>query len=509
MSLLGIDVGTTGSKAAVFSEEGELVSSAYREHDVDRPKPGWAELNSVEVWDNVKWVIGKAVSSSTSDPVRALSVSSLGEAMVPVTADRRILGSSVLNFDTRGQEHLDALRSAFDEERLYRICGSRLGSHYSLPKLLWIREHQPSLFQQTAKFLLWGSFVSFMLGADPVVDYSLAHATLLFDVGAESWSEDVLEHTAMDLPKLAATAPAGRVIGKVSSPMASELGLPADALIVLGAHDQCVTALGCGVIGGDCAAYGMGSYTCITVSYSERREPALMLELGLSTEHHAVPGKYVSMVSNRGGSLVKWFRDTFAAEEHRQAVKREADVYSDLMSEMPEGLSSVDVVPSFDPVRRSGFLSGPSGALSGLRLDTSRGDILKGILEGSTLHLKHRVESLRPAGIRIDEYRPVGGGSRSDVWVQTCADVMGRPFVRPRVTEAGMMGAAILAGVGAGTFPSFEAGIEAMVRLERAFEPDPTRQRLYEHRFEQRKQAWPLLAEYLGATCEPSRHDHS
>ena len=223
MSLLGIDVGTTGCKAAVFSEEGNLISSAYEEHDVQRPRPGWAELNATEVWENVQRVIREAVSRSSSDPVRALAVSSLGEAMVPVTADRQVLGPSILNFDIRGNEYLEALRGVFDEERLYRICGSCLGGHYSLPKLMWIKEHQPLIYQSSAKFLLWGSFVSFMLGADPVVDYSLAHATLLFDIDAECWSEEMLERADLDLAKLADVAPSGRVIGNVSAPMASSL----------------------------------------------------------------------------------------------------------------------------------------------------------------------------------------------------------------------------------------------------------------------------------------------
>jgi len=221
-----------------------------------------------------------------------------------------------------------------------------------------------------------------------------------------------------------------------------------------------------------------------------------MIERGLSTEHHAVPGQYVSFISNRGGALVKWFRDTFAAAEHRQAKERGEGIYADLMSEMPAGLSSVSVLPHFAPARGSAFISRSSGVVSGLRLDTSRGDILKGILEGTTFHLKGAVESLPPTGIQIDGFRAVGGGSKSDAWIQIGADVMGLPFVRPRITEAGTLGAALIAGVGAGLFPSFAAGVEAMVRLERIFEPDQKRHKLYQARFERHTRMWPLMAEF-------------
>jgi xylulokinase len=497
MSLLGIDVGTTGCKAAVFSEEGHVLASAYEEYDCQRPKSGWAELDAVEVWAKVKRMISEVVSSSASDPVKALAVSSLGEAVVPVTEDRQVLGPSILNFDARGEEYLESLSGALDNERLYRINGNTLGNHYGLTKLKWIKEHQPDLYERAHKFLLWGSFVSFMLGAEPVVDYSLANRTLLFDVDREAWSEELLKLARLDRSKLPDTAPSGTVIGTVSEHVAGELGLPSNVSIVTGAHDQLANAVGCGVIKEGRAVYGMGTFICITPVFSERREPAVMIERGLNTEHHAVPGKYVSFIYNQGGSMVKWFRDTFAAVEHRQAEEGRRDVYTDLFAEIPDGPSSIMVLPHFTITGPPEFISDSCGVVAGLRLETSRGDILKGILEGTTFDLKECIESLPPTGIEIVDFRAVGGGSKSDAWIQICADILGRPFVRPRITEAGALGAAIIAGVGDGVFSSFEAGVEAMVRLERTFEPDLQQHQLYESRFEMYGRLWPLMEEYL------------
>jgi len=497
MSLLGIDVGTTGCKAAVFSEEGHVLASAYEEYDCQRPKSGWAELDAVEVWAKVKRMIGEVVSSSASDPVKALAVSSLGEAVVPVTEDRQVLGPSILNFDARGEEYLESLSSALDKERLYRINGNTLGNHYGLTKLKWIKEHQPDLYERAHKFLLWGSFVSFMLGAEPVVDYSLANRTLLFDIDREAWSEEILELARLDRSKLPDTVPSGTLIGSVSERVAGELGLPSNASIVTGAHDQCANAVGCGVIKEGRAVYGMGTFICITPVFSKRREPAVMIERGLNTEHHAVPEKYVSFIYNQGGSLVKWFRDTFAAAERRQAEQTGRDIYADLISEIPEGPSGIMVLPHFTTTGPPAFMSDSCGVIAGLRLETSRGHVLKGILEGITFDLKECVELLPPTGIEIADFRVVGGGSKSNAWIQICADIMGRPFVRPRITEAGALGAAIMAGVGSRVFSSYEAGVEAMVRLERTFEPNPQKQKLYESRFEKYRRLWPLMEEYL------------
>ncbi len=485
MSLLGIDVGTTACKVAAFSLTGEPIAAASVEYDVQRRQPGWAELDSLAVWVQIKQAIHQVASQCTADPVQALAVSSLGEAMVPVTNDRQVLGPSILNFDVRGEEYLPALHQALPDEHLYRINGNTLGNNYSLTKLKWLKEHQADLYQQADKFLLWGSFVPFLLGAEPVVDYSLANRTLLFDIDRGGWSEELLHLAGLERGKLPEIAPSGTVIGSVSARVAAEVGLPPNATIVAGAHDQCANAVGCGVIAERQAVYGMGTFLCITPVFSQRRAPALMMARGLNTEHHAVPGRFVSFIYNQGGSCVKWFRDTFAALEHRQAQAQGRDVYNALFAEIPPAPSSVLVRPDFTATS--------PGVISGLRLETSRGDILKGILEGTTFDLKEAVEALPPTGIHIADFRVVGGGSKSDAWVQICADILGRPFVRPQVTEAGALGAAIIAGVGCGLFPSFAAGVQAMVRLERTFEPDARRQELYAVRFEEYKQVCARL----------------
>jgi xylulokinase len=502
MSLLGIDVGTTGCKAAVFSKAGRLVASAYEEYDVQRPEPGRSELDSLQVWEQIKHTIGKAVSGAAGDPVKALAVSSLGEAVVPVTLDRQVLGPSILNFDVRGAEYLDRLRSILPDERLYRINGNTLGNHYGLTKLLWIKEHQSELYRRADKFLLWESFVSFMLGAEPVVDYSLANRTLLFDVDRETWSDELLELTGLDHAKLPGTAPSGTVIGAVSRRVADELGLPANVAIVTGAHDQCANAVGCGVIQPGRAVYGMGTFICVTPVFECRREPGVMMEQGLNTEHHAVPGQYVTFIYNQGGSLLKWFRDTFAASERKRAAETGADIYAALISEIPAGPSRIIVLPHFTITGPPKFIADSCGLIAGLQLETSRGDILKGILEGTTFYLRECLESLPATGIEITDFRAAGGGSRSDAWIQICADIMGRPFVRPKITEAGVLGAAIIAGVGCGIFPTLEVGVEAMVKLERTFEPDLKMHALYQGRFEKYKQLWPLMKDYLRRLAE-------
>ena len=216
MSLLGIDVGTTGCKASAYAASGQVLAFSYREYDVDRPQSGYAELDARAVWRHVQDVIAETASCCAADPVEALSVCSLGEAVAPVGADREILGPSILNFDERGAEYLGQLPGAFGDEAFDRTNGNTLGNHYGLTKLLWIRDHEPKLYERTHRFLPWGAFVSFMLGAEPAVDYSLANRLLLFDLDACDWSADLCRAADLDLAKLPAAVPSGTAIGTVS-----------------------------------------------------------------------------------------------------------------------------------------------------------------------------------------------------------------------------------------------------------------------------------------------------
>jgi xylulokinase len=497
MSLLGIDVGTTGCKAAAFSEDGRMLALHYEEHQIHKPKPGWAELDPQEVWDKVKIAIKNVALECTHDPIKALSVSSLGEAVVPVTKDRRMLGSSILFFDKRGEEFITDLRGQLNDEKLYAINGNTLGNQYSITKLMWIKRHQPDLYEQADKFLLWSSFIAYMLGAEPIVDHSLANRTLLFDLDQKDWSDELLGIAHLDRSKLPVTAQSGVKIGSVSAHLADELSLPPGVAITNGAHDQNASAVGCGVIQPGRAVYSMGTFICITPAFENRLDPSTMIKRGLNTEHHAVPNKYVCFIYNQGGSIVNWFRNTFAAHEYQQAVSAGEDIYDLLFHEISQDLSRVIVLPHFTLTGPPDFISDSSGVMVGLNLETSRGDILKGILEGVTFSLKEVVDSLAQTGFAINEYRPVGGGSKSDAWIQIAADIMGQPFILPIVKEAGCLGAAIIAGLGSGTFASFEQGVEATVHLGRTFEPDMKMIQQYETRYEAYKRLWPLMSDYL------------
>jgi xylulokinase len=414
-----------------------------------------------------------------------------------VTRARRIVGPSILNFDVRGARYLPALADSLSDPDLYRINGNTLGNHYSLTKIKWIKENQPELYDQADYLLHWSGFVSFMLGAEPVLDYALANRSLLFDIDRQDWSEDLLAWAGLDREKLPSVCQAGSLVGQVLPSVADELGLPPGVLIAMGTHDQCANAVGCGAIKTGRAMYGMGTFVCLTPVFDERPSPAAMISQGLNTEHHAVPGRFVSFIFNHGGSVVKWYRDTFAGLDKKAAQQAGRDIYADLLAEMPAGLSSILALPHFAPTGPPEFVDDSSAVLIGLKLATQRGDVLKGLLEGITFYEREVLDALPAAGITVDSCRAVGGGSKSDAWLQLTADLFGIPVVRPTVTEAGVLGAATIAGLGAGVWSSYDEAVDQMVSLDRTIEPRLDVHAAYEPQYEKYRQIWPLMRDFL------------
>lgn len=481
MSLLGIDVGTTGCKAAVYRTDGERLALVYREYPTLHPQPGWAELDSADVWAKVREAIAEAAARAGDDRITALCVSSMGEAMTPVDATRRILGNCILCSDVRGAEYADALHERMGPERFYAINPNILNAAYSMPKLAWLREHEPELYGRADRFLLWSDLVGYLLGGEAITSFSHANRTLLFDIRAEQWSDALLDASGIAREKLPDVAPSGTVVGQVSTAMARELGLPDGVGIVMGGHDQCCNALGAGVIAPGSAVCGIGTFECYAPTFRMPDDPLAMFERGLNIEHHVVPDLYVTFAYNQSGSLVRWFRDTFAADASPEGF---ASIYDRLSAEMPAEPTRLLVLPYFEPTGPPDYISDGAGVILGLTPTTTRGDILKAIMECATLYFVELMEALRDLGLGVDAFTATGGGARSDAWLQIKADVFGLPFIRPAETEGSTLGAAMLAGIATGVFADAGQAVEACVRRARTFYPDPARHQRYREKAE-------------------------
>jgi len=494
VSLIGVDIGTSTCKAALYSVGGKLMAGASRSYPTLHPAPLWAELDSRLVVSAAIDVVRELGGKAGKEGVTALAFSAMGEAMTPVSADRKILGNAILMADRRGEEEIRDFAARFEADELYSINPNIVSPNYSLPKLLWLRRERPQLYASADRFLLFAELVPYLLGLDPVTSYSHANRTLLFDLRAQAWSDRLCREAGIDPARLPLAAPSGQVLGELGAAAAERLGLDKGTLCVLGTHDQCAAALGSGLWSAGGAACGIGTVECITPVYDGIPDLGAMRSLGFNVEHHAVPGLYVSFIYNQAGSLVNWFRSTFASADR---LGSESEAFERLAAEIPSEPTSLLVLPYFEPVGAPKFIQNASGLILGLRTSTSRGEILKAIMECETYFFLESLGPLRELGIDTRRFVASGGGAKSTAWLQIKADVMGLPFERATAPEAGALGAAMIAGLGSGVFASYEEAAERYVGRGEVFEPDSLRHRIYAEKYERYKELYPRLADIL------------
>ncbi len=482
MSLLGLDIGTSVCKGLVYSNDGRIIASASREYPTLHPAPGRAELDSRRILSLIFGVIKETAAAArgpeSGDPLQAVCMSAMGEAVVPVSADRRVLGNSILFTDSRGSEYSRAVEEKIGTDDFFNINPNIIGPSYSMPKICWIRDNEPELYQSTYKFLLWPDFVAYMLGCPPVTNFSHANRTLLFDIRMEAWSRRLLDAAGIDEAKLPSVKPSGAVLGTVSDAAAEELGLEKNVRVISGGHDQCCNALGAGIYEAGKAVCGIGTVECITPVYASIPDTGKMLKAGLNIEHHVVPGLYVSFIYNQAGSLLKWFRDTFAFADS-VLMDADEDIFDRLGKEMPERPTDILMLPYFEPTGAPEFIDDASGAIFGLKTDTNRGELYKSFMECETFYFIKSLEFLKQMNIDTSEFTASGGGARSDEWLQIKADIFGAPFVRLENPEAGTAGAAMTAGIAEGIFSGPEEAVQVFVKRGKRFEPDAERHKIY------------------------------
>ena len=496
MSLMGLDIGTTGTKATVFSPDGRIMASAYREYPLLHPRPGWIELDPEDVWRKVKEAVSEA-SSSAADPVEALAISTLGEAAVPVDRQGRVLGSSIIGFDNRASGLFDSWVAEQDKAEIMRITGQPPSQMFTIVKLMWMKKYQLELYRQIHKYLTFGDFAHLKMGLDPRIDYSMAARTMAFDIHEKRYSAKLCDWAGINAELFCQAAQTGCEVGRMGKKAAEELALPGGCLVCAGSHDQPAGALGSGVTRPGIAMNATGTVECFALAMEAPVVNQTMLENNLACYPHAVPGLFVSLAFNfTGGSLFRWVRDTFGEQEKQEAQARGVDPYQVLTEKMGGEPTDVFVLPHFTMTGTPYMDANPVGAVVGLSLGTTKADFLRAVLEGISYELKLNLDILDSAGVTVEEIRAIGGGAKSDFWLQLKADMYNRPVVRLQVAEAASLGMAISAGVALGLYSSAAEAADNLVVRHETFEPDPHRARIYEEKLEQYRQIYPALKQW-------------
>lgn len=479
MYFCGLDVGTSGVKAVVFDEKGNIMASSYEGYELVLKKDGTRDLMPDDMFSKIKAVL-KTVGERCKG-IEAIAVSSFGEAFLALDENDKPLCEVMLYTDRRGEdEYFEAMKKSSNDE-IASICGLPPSPTYSISKLLYIKEQRPEVYAKAKRILLVQDFVNYMLSGEAKVDYSLACRTMLFDVHSKKWSDTLFEKFGMDKEKFSEPVQSGTIIGTILPGIAKELSLPETMKVVAGGHDQPVCAFGVGARKNSTVC-SMGTTECMTPVFEKGiyLPNDVVNKLNYSNEPF-ITDKFCTIAYNpTSGILIKWFFDTFASAE----LENGKPPYGLFEKNAPDAPTNLFVQP---------YLMG-SGApymdhrsrlsIMGVDIGTTRYDIYKGVLEGLCMEQRTHIEVFKKQGINIDSVVCVGGGTSSKLWLQTKADVLGAQVSTIQCSEAGALGCAMICAIAVGYYKDIEEARENMSALKDTYEPDMAKKAIYDEKYE-------------------------
>ncbi len=498
MSLIGLDIGTTGCKAIAFDRAGKILAYASREYPIHTPHPHWAEQDAENVFQ-LAWQCLKEIISAVKDydsPIAA-ALSCQGEAIIPVDKNGTPLRPAILGMDTRTGKQNEWLERTFGAEELFERTGMPIHTINTLPKILWLKENEPDLFATADRFLLYEDFFIRRFTGKAVISHCLASRTQMYDLKNRHWAEDILNKCGLDKNRLADLASENDgAAGTLQSRLARDLGLNNDVLFVSGGHDQACAALGSGVIDSGRAMVSTGTAEVVEVASDSPVLSEALREGNISIYRHVVPGLYLAMTLNHsGGLLLRWFRDTFCEKQIEDAARTNQDPYDLMLENAPDGPTALFVLPHFAGSGTPWLDTSSTGAILGMTFAAGRAEIAKAILEGLTFELRINLDLVKNGGAEIEELHAAGGGAKNSLWLQLKADICHIPLCVPEVTEAACLGAALLAGTGAGVYRDLKTAVSQTVKIKARVEPNPHTMTLYNERFMTYRKIYPALRE--------------
>ena len=489
--LLGIDVGTTGTKSLLFREDGQLLGHAYRPYPMHTPQVGWSEQNAEDWWNAVV----ETVREICTDPevqknVAGISLSLQGGTTVAVDKDFNQVRPAMVWNDHRCEEQMKAyIKEVGDPETMYRKTGWRLGKGLNANQIRWMKDNEPENFAKTAMFLSVPDYVSYKMTGIPAVDLSDGGNNQLINIRTGQYDPEILEFAGVTEDRLPNIVRSGDVIGNLTEEAAQALGLSTDTVLVAGAHDQYAVALGAGALkDGDIL---IGSGTCWVVT-AIGDEPAF--ETGLAQSISAVPGKWGSLLSlSSGGVCLEWWRRNLTVAPDGSLLP--FDVINEEVAKRKaaeDGLFFYPFSGNAAPGRKFSKAS-----FIGLDLSHDRFDIARAIMEGVAFQALWMMESFKTKPSK-EGLKLAGGASKSALWCQMVADIANLPVRIPEVADLACVGAAIMAGTGCGIYPNVEEGYKRLAVRERVIYPDPANAAKYAPLYEAYKAQAKLLGTVYG-----------
>lgn len=491
--LLGLDVGTTAIKALLFDPAtGCSVAVGQSPTIIHYPGEGRSEFDPVGLWSGAVVAIRQALAGHAASDVAGLAVASMGEVGVPLDGADQPCYAAISWFDRRAEEFLPWWEQQVGVEQTYQITGQILHHMYGALKMQWLRRHEPDIWGRVRRWLSIEDYMLWRLAGVAVTDYSIAGRTLLFDQQRAIWSEALLDATGLSRAMLPEVVAGGTRVGTVTPAAASATGLVAGTPVVTGGHDHLVGALAAGAVRPGVLLDSAGTAEGILLTVEAYTPNAALFQAGFSTYRHVVPDHFVVVGGQHGaGGLVNWLIDRlYAVDDGERPYTR---AFADATA-TPLGAGGLFCLPHLRGSRMPERDLRSRAAFVGLVDGHGRGHLLRAALESLGYWLKESVDVLCTAvGLDVQQLVVIGGATRSPLWMQIKADCTGLPLAIPQVSEAVALGAALLAGVGAGLFADTAAAVAAVQRPSLTIEPNPAAVAQYARARAVYRQLYPSL----------------
>ncbi len=494
--ILGVDIGTSGTKTVLFSEDGVPVSSATYEYPLYTPRNGYAEQDPIDWWNAVVNGIRQVIEDSGAAPtdIKGIGLSGQMHGLVMLDWDNRVIRRSIIWCDQRTANEVKEITDKVGAERLIDITANPAITGFTAAKIMWVKNNEPQNYEKCRHILLPKDYIRFMLTGEYATEVSDASGMQLLDIPNRCWSDEVLDKLGIDKSLLAKVYESPEITGKVTKQVAELTGLAEGTIVVGGAGDNAAAAVGTGVVEDGKAFTTIGSSGVV---FAHTSDISIDKKGRVHTFCCAVPNCWHVMgVTQSAGLSLKWFRDNLCWSEMETALNMGVDPYyltDKAAMEIPIGANKLLYMPYLNGERTPHLDPNCRGAFVGLSTMHKKKDMIRAVMEGVSYSLRDCVEVMREMKINVTDMMACGGGGSSPLWSQMLADLYACPVKTTQNKEGPALGVALLAAVGAGIYSTVSEACKAVILLDKIQNPVEENTIEYEKVYAVYKKLYPAL----------------
>jgi xylulokinase len=488
--LLGIDIGTTGTKSIVADANGKLIATDYKAYGFVSEKAGYVEQDPEDWWSAVKITVKNCLKNCPAGDVIALSLSTQGATLVPVDRRGEKTRNAVVWMDSRAGRIGKNLNEKYGTDYFYNKTGWQLANCFNLLQILWMKENEPEVFDKTYKFLSVIDYINYKLTGRFAIDITNACITQLFNIIQEDWDEDILSFCGIGREQLPEVVKTGEEIGTLTPEAAAQLGLRTDVKVISGAQDQYMAAVGNGVLSAGEALLSCGTSWCLTCILDK---PLFDNKSYFAAARHAVEGLWAAFAySPTGGAAFEWVRKNVLPVWADGELEGYGEIEKQVENIRP-GSDGLTFLPHFAGMLFPKKRVDAKANIVGLDLKHTRYHIARAVMEGSVFDMKMILDALEKKGGSLGQLKALGGATKNRTWMQMAADILGVKIIVPRFADVPALGAVIAAGTGAGLFSGFLEGYKKIGPDTDEAVPDTEKQKEYTKIYEEYKRNFDLI----------------